>query len=264
MPMPEARLKVILLEHTPEPEKTIALAGRLCYSPVGVPELKEKMTREDIARLLAILFRGGHLSPLEHAGFTFGIEGISRACSHQLVRHRLASYSQQSQRYVSASDFSYVVPPQIGRDPELKGQFEAEMERLAGAYSDMSAALCAKGRSKEQAQEDARFLLPNAVETKIVVTMNARELIHASNVRLCNRAQWEIRRMFAAMKAEVKDVSPTIGAYMVSKCDERWLGYCPEGRMSCGKMPLKEDVLKGVAAQAQADAEREATPILDD
>lgn len=266
--MPETALNVVLLRYTPKPEETIALAGRLCYSPVGVPELQQEMSDDEKHKLLKLLLRSGHHSPLEHASFTFAIEGISRACSHQLVRHRIASYSQQSQRYVSAEDFQYVIPPVIAGDEESKRLFEDEMNRAAAAYRHQVESLLARGRTKEQAQEDARFLLPNAAETKIVVTMNARELIHTSNVRLCNRAQWEIRRVFRRMKALVADAAPTIEAYMASKCDERFLGYCPEGRMSCGKMPLKEDVLKGVAAQAEADAdadaEREAAPILDD
>ncbi len=250
--MPEARLKVVLLKHTPDPEETIALAGRLCYSAVGVPELKKSMSEDEKQRLLGVLLRGGHHSPLEHASFTFAIEGISRACSHQLVRHRLASYSQQSQRYVSGKDFRYVVPPAIARDEALRSVFEEEMTRAAEVYSQAASALLDRGRTKEQAQEDARFLLPNAAETKIVVTMNGRELIHAANLRLCRRAQWEIRALFKEMVRLVGEVAPTIGSYMVSKCEPQILGYCIEGKMSCGRRPLREDVLRGTGGGEEA------------
>ncbi len=238
--MPEERLRVVLINYTPNPEETIALAGRLCYSPVGVPQLREKMSDEEKKKLLKLLLAGGHHSPLEHANFTFAIEGISRACSHQLVRHRIASYSQQSQRYVSASDFGYIIPPEIAKDDELKASFIEDMRRFVQRYEFYVERLLAKGRDREQAQEDARFVLPNAAETKIVVSMNARELIHASNVRLCLRAQWEIRCLFEAMKKEVAVVAPTIAAYMVPKCDDKILGYCPEGKMSCGLVKTRK------------------------
>lgn len=239
--MPEATLKATLLNHTQKPEETVALAGRLCYSQVGVVELRKKMSPQEKAKLLRLLFSSGHLSPFEHAGFTFGVEGISRACSHQLVRHRIASYSQQSQRYVKADNFPYIIPPQIKKDKKLKEEFIEDMKKSAARYKHYVKAL-EKTRSKEQAQEDARFVLPNAAETKIVVTMNARELIHTANVRLCNRAQWEIRHLFAAMRKEVRKVAPTVASFMASKCDKQFLGYCPEGRLSCGKTRTKEEL----------------------
>ncbi len=238
--MPEEQLRVILLKYTPDPEETIALAGRLCYSRVGVPQLREKLSPEMRERLLKLLLEGGHHSPLEHVNFTFVVEGISRACSHQLVRHRLASYSQQSQRYVSAKDFGYIIPPEIAKDDELRAKFIENMERFAQSYEFYVERLRAKGRTREQAQEDARFILPNAAETKIMMTMNARELIHVSNVRLCERAQWEIRRLFEAIKEEVAKIAPTVASYMVPKCDDKFLGYCPEGEMSCGRVPTRK------------------------
>ena len=146
----------------------------------------------------------GHLSPIEHVSFTFGIEGISRACSHQLVRHRVASYSQQSQRYVKEEQFDYVIPPSIKQDPALVGEFEKCMAEAQENYTKVLKRLEELGYKGEAGQQDARYLLPNAAETKIVVTMNARELLHFFRVRCCNRAQWEIREMADRMLALVK------------------------------------------------------------
>jgi len=246
--VPEQRLKVTLLEHTPDPEGLVAVAARSCYARSSAAELKEKLKPEQREKLLKLLLNGGHHSPVEHASFTFVIEGISRSCSHQLVRHRLASYSQQSQRYVGANNFGYIIPPSIIRNQELKELFIKEMEKISQSYQFMVEKLKEIGRSAEQAQEDARFLLPNAAETKITMTMNARELIQAANLRLCLRAQWEIRKLFSTLKKEVSKVSPTFASYMVPKCDPHILGYCPEGKLAChwverGLVRLKEDVV---------------------
>lgn len=246
--MPPVKVKVALIEHTPEPESVVAAAARSCYSRKSAAELATSMSARDKERLLKMLLGGGHHSPIEHASFTFGIEGISRSCSHQLVRHRLASYSQQSQRYVGADNFNYVVPPSIGKNSETKSVFEAEMDKIAGSYERLVGELEQAGRTPEQAKEDARFLLPNAAETKITMTMNARELIQASNLRMCLRAQWEIRRLFSAMKKVVEPVAPIFAEHMVPKCDVLVLGYCPEGKLAChwvaeGRVKLKQQAI---------------------
>lgn len=219
-------MKVALLQHTPEPELTVALAARLCYSHVDIAALKEKLSGADIKNFLDKIMSLGHQSVLEHASFTFGIEGISRVTSHQLVRHRVASYSQQSQRYVSHKErFAVVTPPSIADNPEHAALFEAQVAALHRAY----AALVEAGVQPE----DARYLLPNATETKIIVTMNGRELLHFFGVRCCERAQWEIRAMAVEMLRLVRPVAPTIFAQAGPGCLG---GPCPEGSMCCGKM----------------------------
>jgi thymidylate synthase (FAD) len=231
--MPEAVLNVILLRHTPDPEEVVAMAAKLCYSPSGVEELREKIEAKDQAAFVEKLASIGHLSPIEHVTFTFGIEGISRACSHQLVRHRVASYSQQSQRYVREEQFDYVIPPSIRQDPSLLMEFVRCMDEAQANYTKVLKRLGELGYKGEAGQQDARYLLPNAAETKIVVTMNARELLHFFRVRCCNRAQWEIREMAGRMLKHVKKAAPTIFARSGPGC---LYAACPEGKMACGKI----------------------------
>lgn len=232
--MPETKLKVILLRHTPNPEETVAMAAKLCYSPADVESLKGKIESKDQKAFVEKLVKMGHMTPIEHASFTFAMEGISRACSHQLVRHRLASYSQQSQRYVSEeSGFDYIIPPSIKEDKKLKGTFISFMEEAQNAYNIMVKKLNEKGIKGESANQDARFVLPNAAETKIMVTMNARELLHFFRQRCCNRAQWEIRQMAEEMLKLVKKVAPTIFHKAGPGC---LYVPCPEGDYSCGKI----------------------------
>ena len=218
-------MKVALLQHTPDPEMTVALAARLCYSPVAIDELQQRLSGTDIKTFLDKIMSLGHQSVLEHASFTFGIEGISRVTSHQLVRHRVASYSQQSQRYVSHKEqFAAVIPPTIAGRPEVLARFEAQLKALHQAYAEMVEAGIPA--------EDARYILPNATETKLLVTMNARELLHFLGVRCCERAQWEIRLMAVEMLKLVKGVAPTIFRSAGPGCLN---GPCPEGTMTCGK-----------------------------
>jgi len=232
--MSEAKLKVILLRHTPNPEETVAMAAKLCYSPADIKSLKDKIETKDQKTFVEKLINMGHMSPIEHTSFTFAIEGISRACSHQLVRHRVASYSQQSQRYVSEeSGFDYIIPPVIKEDKELKQIFISFMEEAQKAYNEMVNKLNDKGIKGESANQDARFILPNAAETKIMVTMNSRELLHFFRQRCCNRAQWEIRRMAEEMLTLVKNIAPTIFHKAGPGC---LFTPCPEGDYSCGKI----------------------------
>ena len=217
---------VNLLQYTPDPERTVALAARLCYSPSSIGALQERLAAADVAAFLDKIMSLGHLSVLEHVSFTFGVEGISRACSHQLVRHRLASYSQQSQRYVtfSGDEFPQVVPQSIARHPELETVFQEAMQACAAAYRQLVDA--------GVPAEDARFVLPNAAETKIVVTMNARELRHFFELRCCERAQWEIRALAIQMLRLVKPLAPPLFADAGPGCVA---GACPEGEMTCGQ-----------------------------
>lgn len=231
--MPESKLKVILLRYTPNPEETVAMAAKLCYSPSDIESLKGRIETKDQKAFVEKLMKMGHMSPIEHPSFTFAIEGISRACSHQLVRHRLASYSQQSQRYVSEeAGFDYVIPPVIKEDRELREYFESFMQEAQKAYNYIVKRLNEKGIKGEAANQDARFVLPNAAETKIMVTMNARELLHFFRQRCCYRAQWEIRAMARQMLFLVKEVAPTIFEKAGPPCVS---ARCPEGAMYCGK-----------------------------
>lgn len=230
--MPEAKLKVLLLEHTPNPEGVVAMAAKLCYSPSDVEGLRDKIAAKDQKAFVEKLVSIGHMSPIEHVSFTFGVEGVSRACTHQLVRHRVASYSQQSQRYVKETEFDYVIPPTIKSDKALTKSFEKYMKLAQKAYDEVMAGLNAQGLLGENAQQDARFLLPNAAETKIVVTMNARELLHFFRVRCCNRAQWEIRAMATEMLRLVKEAAPVLFKDAGPGCVN---GKCPEGKMTCGE-----------------------------
>jgi thymidylate synthase (FAD) len=219
-------MNITLLRYTPDPELTVALAARLCYSPVGIDELREKLSHADITSFLDKIMSLGHQSVLEHVSFTFGIEGISRACSHQLVRHRVASYSQQSQRYVEfkGERFPLVIPESIAGNDRHASVFNRAMEAAAEAYRELV--------DGGVPAEDARFVLPNAAETKIIVTMNARELLHFFDLRCCERAQWEIRAMAIEMLRLVKPLAPTIFRDAGPECVAR---ACPEGAMTCGK-----------------------------
>jgi len=220
-------MKVSLLQHTPEPERTVALAARLCYSSASIGALHEKLSQADITEFLEKIMSLGHQSVLEHVSFTFGIEGISRACSHQLVRHRLASYSQQSQRYVTfqGDDFPLVLPESISASPQRLEIFNRAVKAAAKAYRELV--------DDGVPAEDARFVLPNAAETKIIVTMNARELLHFFELRCCERAQWEIRAMAIEMLRLVKPVAPVIFSSAGPGCVS---SGCPEGSMTCGSI----------------------------
>ena len=238
----ESRLKVILLEHTPNPEAVVAMAAKLCYSPSDIEALKEKTAAKDQKQFVEKLMEIGHMSPIEHASFTFAVEGISRACSHQLVRHRLASYSQQSQRYVSEeAGFDFIIPPSIKKDGELARYFRDFMNKAQEAYSHIVSRLNEKGLKGEEANQDARFILPNACETKIIITMNARELLHFFKQRCCNRAQWEIRSMAINMLRLVSRTAPAIFRNAGPGCLK---GKCPEGDYTCGKMKEVREFFK--------------------
>ena len=236
-----AELRVTLLQHTPDPDRAVAIAGRLCYAPVSAADLKQDMSDEDVAKLVRILVRSGHHSALEHASFSFAVDGVSRACTHQLVRHRVASYNQQSQRYVNfgAGD-SFVVPPSVAANAEAQAVFLAAMEQARVAYDKLVELGLAEGRTRESVQEDARFVLPNAAETKIVVTMNARELRHFFALRCCRRAQWEINRLAWAMRRCALAAAPLLFEGTGPGC---MTGGCPEGKMSCGRPYTEEEVL---------------------
>ncbi|HEY3307906.1 MAG TPA: FAD-dependent thymidylate synthase [Desulfuromonadaceae bacterium] len=218
-------MNITLIEHTPNPEQTVALAARLCYSPVSIDDLREKLESSDIEKFLDKIMSLGHHSVLEHTSFTFGIEGISRVTTHQLVRHRIASFSQQSQRYVSHKEhFTSIMPNSIAENPDACKIFAFMSETVHKAYAQLV--------EMGIPAEDARYILPNATETKIIMTMNARELRHFFALRCCQRAQWEIREMSVEMLRLVKKVAPVIFRDAGPGCVE---GPCPEGIFCCGQ-----------------------------
>lgn len=269
--------KVTLLTYTPNPEQTIASAAKLCYSASSIADIKDGLTPEKSADFVEMLAGLGHASPIEHVSFTFGVEGISRACSHQLVRHRIASYSQQSQRYVDGNKFDFVTPPAIQNCDEALAEYNKILDNQAEAYSKIRDALMVKsikefsnnnfdGKTNNQvlnefkelnktqfntfqklANEDARFILPNACCTKIVCTFNARSLQNFFAHRCCNRAQWEIRDVATQMLEICLQIAPTLFKKSGPPCMS---GVCPEGKMSCGKAVQVREYYSKIAENA--------------
>ncbi len=223
-------MKVEILSHTPNCEEIVASAARLCYSNADISELMDTMEGQKGKKLIEKLLSLGHESPFEHISFTFGVSGVSRALTHQLVRHRIASYSQKSQRYVSENQFEYIIPPSIQKNEISNELYNEVINQISQSYQK----LVEMGVPKE----DARYLLPNACETKIIITMNARSLFNFFKHRACVRAQWEIRELASQMLDKVRDIAPNIFKKAGASCD--WLGYCPEGEMCCGRAPRLE------------------------
>lgn len=244
-------MKVTLLAHTPNPERLVAAAARLCYSADDVAAIMNEMCGSDAEKQIKLLQSIGHESPIEHVSFTFAIDGVSRSLLAQITRHRLASFSVRSQRYVSTSYEKCVMPDAIADDDFLGEKFDKAMCEAIKVYRGIANVLMAKYKSEgmdeksaeKKAIEDARFVLPNACCTSMIVTMNARELLHFFRLRTCNRAQWEIREVADKMLAECYRVAPTIFADAGCGCCS---GTCPEGHMSCGKSRKAEiDAIKG-------------------
>ena len=212
---------VKLLAYTQNADAICAAAGNSCYSERPSYEIVEDINSE---KVLSRIVGMGHHSVIEHAVFTFSVEGVSRALTHQLVRHRVASYSQQSQRYVSMKEPSFVMPHTVQDDPDALKVFEDTMAEIWAAYGKLE--------SMGIPAEDARYLLPNGCTTNITITMNARELLHFFSLRCCNRAQWEIREVADRMLELCREVSPVIFRDAGPPCVR---GPCPEGKLSCGK-----------------------------
>ena len=253
-------MKVSLLEFTPNPEKVVASAAKLCYSPSSVEEITRNLTPESAGDFVEMLAKIGHESPLEHVSFTFGIEGVSRSLLAQITRHRIASYSVQSQRYVKNFECEYVIPPEIEKSGEAKKEFVDFMLEVQSKYEKLTDILKEKhikdlkeeGKLSEaeidksaekMAIEDARYVLPNAYATKIICTFNARSLLNFFSHRCCNRAQCEIRNLACEMLKLVKKEAPNIFAFAGPGCVS---GYCEEGRMSCGKSKEVKEFFKKI------------------
>ena len=250
---------VILLAYTPDPERTVAAAAKLCYSSSGINQLNDSLTDEKAASFVEMLSEIGHESPIEHASFTFGIEGVSRSLLAQITRHRMASFSVKSQRYVREGSFEYVTPPEIAAEPEAKKIYDEIMAEDQERYDRLAAilkekhikAFMAEGKdektaarlAEKKAIEDARFVLPNACETQMVMTMNARSLMNFFKVRCCRRAQWEIQDVANQMLALVSAVAPNIFKNAGPSCLR---GSCSEGKMSCGRPDEVRSFYKGL------------------
>ena len=216
-------LKVELVTYTPDPERVIASSVKVCHSKT-IKE-PETLTPEDTKRLIEMVRTSGHHSVMEHASFTFAISGVSRVLTHQLVRHRIASYSQQSQRYVDLGKSGFVTPPTVtGEADEI---YKKHIDDAVNTYKELI--------EKGVPIEDARYVLPNAMSTNIIVSMNARALYNFLSLRTCRRAQDEIQQMAVAMLHLVEDICPTVFENAGPPCVR---GPCPEGKYTCGK-PMK-------------------------
>ena len=239
--MAEQHLNVTLIAHTPEPEKVIAMASRTCYSALDLEGLDKKTDAADNAAYIRRVLASGHTSIAEHASFTFGLEGVSRTLLAQITRHRVASFSVQSQRYVSvagAEVFDYVLPPRIrALGPEAEEKFARQMKTMQRWYDEWSEAL------GQDSAEDARFVLPGAAATRIVMTMNARELLHFFSLRMCNRAQWEVREAAWRMYELVYPIAPSVFELAGPGCAH---GACPEGKRSCGRAAEVREKIQGL------------------
>ncbi len=249
----EARLTLHLLRHTPDPDRLVALAARRCYSARAAEDIEEHLTQEEIDRLLAFLRQRNHLSPFEHADFTFSADGISRALSHQLVRHRIASYSQESQRYVNymkAPALPYIVPPSIAKNPDALAIFDKTMHQTLEAYRSMVNA--------GVAPEDARYIFPNAIETKLVFTLNARSLFNFFEQRCCLKAQWEIRQLAFDMLKAVREVAPQIFKSAGAPCQFAVNPYCRENDVNCPQYKSMQKRIKQNDQQNPGGIEKES------
>lgn len=238
-------MKVKVITYTPEPESVVAAAARLCYSNSNIDSIMERQTPEKIKEMIEKLMSMGHESPLEHVSFTFGIEGVSRSLLAQITRHRIASYSVQSQRYVDMENFLPVVPFDIENNDMAYNSFKIAMIYANAYYKNIVEELekqyvenngLEQSVAHKKAIENARSVLPNACPTNLIVTMNARSLLNFFKHRCCNRAQDEIRELANEMLALCKNIAPNIFAKAGASCVS---GKCPEGKMSCGKQITK-------------------------
>lgn len=238
----------LLLRNTPDPDRLVALAARRCYSSRAAQDIEEHLSMEEIERLLAFLRQRNHLSPFEHADFTFSADGVSRALSHQLVRHRIASYSQESQRYVNymkTDQLPYIVPPSIAKNSAAARIYAEAVDKTLLAYREMVNA--------GVAPEDARYVFPNAIETKLVFTLNARSLFNFFEQRCCVKAQWEIRHLALDMLNAVRKVAPLIFKSAGAPCQFDFSPYCRENDTQC---PLYKSMIKRIHSNDPKQSER--------
>lgn len=259
-------MKVHLIAYTPMPERVIAASAKTCYSATDIDSIFDGLNEEKTESFLTMLGDLGHESPIEHASFTFAIEGVSRSLLAQITRHRMASFAVQSQRYVKEKAFEYVMPHEIEKIPEARAIFEQAMVEDQKHYEELTAILfekhykkflkegqkenTAKRNAEKKAIEDARFVLPNACATKLIMTANARSLKNFFHLRCCNRAQWEIRELAEEMYRLVYEVAPNLFASFGPSCIS---GPCPEGKMSCGKTEEVREKYKKIRENIQVE-----------
>ncbi len=241
-------MNVKLICHTKDCENLVACAAKLCYSSATIDDLIKNETQKNNLKFIDMLTKLGHESPMEHANFTFGVEGVSRSLLAQITRHRIASFSVQSQRYVLEDEFSFVIPPEIEKDEYLKKIFTDSMKNTQQTYSQLQEKLKqhhknnlmlqgfdeneATKKAEKMSCEDARFVLPNACCCKFLITANARSLLNFFRLRCCNRAQWEIRKLAFKMLELAISVAPNLFKNAGPSCVH---GKCTEGKMSCKK-----------------------------
>lgn len=241
-------MKVTLLAYTPNPADIAEIGAKTCYSEKSPLEIEPTEDKKTLKRAI----NSGHGSVLEHAVFTFGVEGVSRALTHQLVRHRVASFSQQSQRYVATDETNlkgqFILPESFATAFEAEGQngkgFDKDgcLETTVNFFFSELEDLIRRARENGIPEEDIRYFYPNGLVTNIVITMNARELLHFFSLRCCTRAQWEIRELANSMLNICKEVCPEIFGEAGASCAQ--LGYCPEDK-SCGKVKTLVEIKKG-------------------
>jgi thymidylate synthase (FAD) len=236
-------MDLVLLRHTPNPDHIVALAARRCYSSLAAGTIAEALDDAEVDRLIGLLRKRNHLSPFEHAVFTFSAGGVSRALSHQLVRHRMASYSQESQRYVEytkRSELPFVCPPRVTANPEAKGIFDAAMNQTLQAYLQLV--------QMGVPPEDARYIFPNGIETKLVFSLNARSLFNFFEQRCCLKAQWEIRELARLMLIECRKAAPRLFETAGAPCRYKRFPYCRENDPKCPSYKLLEKPVAPAAA----------------
>lgn len=235
--MAKQELSVELISIPENVLQVIYTACRTCYS-AKLP-YENFLNAPDTDKMLSLIKRvigSGHYSTVEHVQLTFAVQNVSRACTHQLVRHRHMSFSQKSQRYVKEKgEFDYIVPKAIEKNPELLKKFEDFMKQTSSLYQEFV--------ENGILAEDARSILPNAAASSMTVSVNLRELIHLANLRLCTRAQYEIRCLVKEMVNKVIEKEPWLSEYLVPKCER--LGYCDEDK-SCGRKKTKEEFLNSI------------------
>jgi len=222
----ELLMNVKLIGFTPNPEKLPAMAAKLTHSKTK-PEELDKSSEKELKAILDQVLKLGHTSVIEHTSFTFAISDVSRSLTHQLVRHRIASYAQQSQRYVDFKEPNYVTPPKIAKNNEMKKAYDETMKNIWNEYNKLL--------EMGIPAEDSRFILPNAACTNIIVTMNARSLMNFFELRCCLHAQWEIRNLANKMLKEVKKAAPTIFKKAGPACKTK--NFCPENKKDCPLYP---------------------------